>query len=642
MNSKNHFILGTAGHVDHGKTALIKALTGIDCDTHPEEKLRGITINLGFSHLDFENDTSIGIVDVPGHKDFINTMISGACGIDFALLVIAADASVMPQTVEHLHIMQMLGIQDGCVVINKIDLVDNETLMFAEEDISELIKNTFLINYPIFKVSSVNGQGINELKDFLSKLKFEKQKRSRDNVFRMFIDRIFSVAGFGTVVTGSVLSGSLKAEDKVFLLPVQKELRARRLERHGKEVNQITAGNRAAINLTGLKKEEFKKGMVLCDRLLNPSQMIDVKLEIIRADKKMSQWSHVLFLSGTYESHARVHLIDTDNLKCGERAIAQIHLDDPVIAQIGDRFIIRNSSNDITLGGGEIIDPYPLHHRRRTEKLIDQLRKISTGKIQELITAEIRKHHSPVNLSCIMNNLNLTEADLSHFSVEQLPEDISYFSSDKETYFILTEQLVRLKNRIIKALENYHKQNPLDEEGKSFEELMGIFGVTRNPASEGVMKCLLKEMSNQNLVKQFGATWKLRSHNVVLSEEDKKQIKFVEDFHKKHQMNTPLMSELIPQANKFGISNTKLEQVLRLLVKKKVLYNIDGNYIYKSVLDNCRRRLVEHLKNKTEGITVAQFRDLIGGNRKICLLLLTQFDREGTTYREGDFRFLKR
>lgn len=642
MSEKNYFILGTAGHVDHGKTALIKTLTGIDCDTHPEEKLRGITINLGFAHLDFPNGTCIGIVDVPGHRDFINTMISGACGIDFSILIVAADSGVMPQTIEHLHIMQMLGIQNGCIVITKIDLADEEILMLAEEDISELVKNTFLSKYPIFKVSSATGQGIDELKKFLSNLRFEKQKRCSDNVFRMFIDRTFSVAGFGTVVTGSVLSGSLKADDKVFLLPAQKELRARRLERHGKEVNEIIAGNRAAINLTGLKKEDFKKGMVLCDRIINPTQMLDVKMEIIRAGKKTSQWSHVLFLSGTYESHARVHLIDTDNLKCGEKAIVQIHLDASLVAQIGDKFIIRSSSNDITLGGGEIIDPYPLHHRKRTEKLIEQLRNISSGDVQEHVAAVIRKYNSPVTLECIANNLNLSKNDLSHFSGELLPEDISYFNSDGTACFILSDQLARLKNRIIRVLENYHKQNPLDEEGKSFEELMGIFGVTRNPASEGIMQCLLNEMARHKMLKSSGSTWKLFSHNIDLTEEDKKQIKFVEDFHKKHQMNTPLMSELIPLANKVGVSNTKLDQILLLLVKRKVLYNIDGNFIHTNVIDNCRRTLIEHLGCSNEGFTVAQFRDQIRGNRKISLLLLAQFDREGITYRSDDRRFLQK
>jgi len=638
--------MGTAGHVDHGKTALIKALTGIDCDTHPEEQLRGITINLGFAHIDFPNGISIGIVDVPGHRDFINTMISGACGIDFVLLVIAADSGVMPQTVEHLHIMQMLGIKSGIIALTKTDLADEEMLMIAEEDIKELVHDTFLDGCPIFKVSSKNGEGIDELKAFLSQIDLASFDRDKKDFFRMFIDRIFSVAGFGTIVTGSVMSGSLRINDKVFLLPAEKELRIRRLEKHGKEVQEVAAGNRAAINLIGLKKEEFNRGMVLCDRVISSTNLLDTKIKIILSGKKFDLWSQVIFLSGTFESQARIHLIDADNLKCGESALAQIHLNQAFIGQIGDKFIIRNSSGDKTIGGGEIIDPYPLHHKRRTEKIITQLKNISDGGLYQHVGAEVRKTNSPVTLECIANNLNLSEKDIAGFSPELLPSDVIHFESEGSTYLILSVQLAKLKSRIIKILENYHKHNPLDEEGRTFEELMGIFGVNRNSAADGIMKCLLQEMVERKILRKVNATWCMYSHLVSLTEVDKKQIKFVESFHKNCGMNVPLMSELIPAALKKGISETRLNQVLVLLSKRERLYSIDGNYIFKNIVDDCRKILLESLINLNSGngdsigITVAQFRDLVNGNRKICLLLLAQFDREGITRREDDLRFL--
>ena len=638
--------MGTAGHVDHGKTALIKALTGIDCDTHPEEQLRGITINLGFAHIDFPNGISIGIVDVPGHRDFINTMISGACGIDFVLLVIAADSGVMPQTVEHLHIMQMLGIKSGIIALTKTDLADEEMLMIAEEDIKELVHDTFLDGCPIFKVSSKNGEGIDELKAFLSQIDLASFDRDKKDFFRMFIDRIFSVAGFGTIVTGSVMSGSLRINDKVFLLPAEKELRIRRLEKHGKEVQEVAAGNRAAINLIGLKKEEFNRGMVLCDRVISSTNLLDTKIKIILSGKKFDLWSQVIFLSGTFESQARVHLIDADNLKCGESALAQIHLNQAFIGQIGDKFIIRNSSGDKTIGGGEIIDPYPLHHKRRTDKIITQLKNISDGGLYQHVGAEVRKTNSPVTLECIANNLNLSEKDIAGFSPELLPSDVIHFESEGSTYLILSVQLAKLKSRIIKILENYHKHNPLDEEGRTFEELMGIFGVNRNSAADGIMKCLLQEMVERKILRKVNATWCMYSHLVSLTEEDKKQIKFVESFHKNCGMNVPLMSELIPAALKKGISETRLNQILVLLSKRERLYSIDGNYIFKNIVDDCRKILLESLINlnsgngDSSGITVAQFRDLVNGNRKICLLLLAQFDREGITRREDDLRFL--
>lgn len=638
--TNNHFIVGTAGHVDHGKTTLIKTLTGIDCDTHPEEKMRGITINLGFAHLDFPNGISIGIVDVPGHKDFINTMIAGACGIDFVILVVAADSGVMPQTVEHLHIMQMLGINSGIVIITKTDLIDEEMMMIVEEDIKNLIQGTFLQHSPVFKVSSKTGEGITEFKNYLSRLTLINTNKNRDDLFRMFIDRIFSVAGFGTVVTGSVFSGSLNTNEKVYLLPGEKELRIRRIERHGEEVKEVFAGDRAALNLSGIKKEEFKRGMVLCNKTVSPTQMMDAKIKIILSGKKFNLWSQVMFLSGTFESQARVHLIDSENLKCGETAFAQIHLDQQFITQVGDKFIIRNSSGDKTLGGGEIIDPYPLHHKRRTDKLVIQLKNISEGGLTELIAAEVRKSHLPVTLDCITNILNISAKDFSGLSLSSLPDDIVFFESEGNVYLMLSDQLNKLKNRIIKNLENYHRLNPLDEEGRTFEELIGIFGVNRNSAAEGIMKCLLKEMERIKILKLVYTSWCLYSHKVTLTDEDKKQIKFVETFHKNTGMNTPLISELFPRAFKAGISENKIKQVLQLLTKQKILYNIDANYIHKNIVNKSRETLINFLKETINGITVAQFRDLINGNRKICLLLLAQFDREGITHRDGDFRFL--
>ena len=457
----------------------------------------------------------------------------------------------------------------------------------------------------------------------------------------MFIDRIFSVSGFGTVVTGSVLRGRLKVEDKIYLLPGEKELRVKRLEKHGKEVQEVFAGNRAALNLSGLKKEEFRRGMVLCDRIINPTQMIDARIKIISNSKKINLWSNVIFLSGTYESQARVHLIDADNLKCGESALAQIHLDQLFIAQAGDKFIIRNSSGDMTLGGGEIIDPHPLHHRRRTEKLVSQLKSISGGRLTEVIAAEVRKNRLPVTLECIVLNLNIPLSEITDFFAGTLPDDITYYNSQEDdTVYLMSSDLVnRVKQRIIKSIENYHKRNPLDEEGKTFEELMGVFGVNRNPSVEGFMKCLLDNMIKDDMLKKSADTWIVKTHTVKLTDEDKKHIKFVEVFHKNYAMNTPLMSELIPKAYKFGITEEKLNQIILYLVRQGRLYNIDNNYLCKDIVDNCRKILLEFLIDDN-GITVAQFRDLVKGNRKICLLLLAQYDREGIIFRDGDLRFL--
>jgi selenocysteine-specific elongation factor len=286
-----HLILGTAGHVDHGKTALVKALTGIDCDTHKEEKRRGITINLGFAHLTLASGDTVGIVDVPGHRDFVHTMVAGACGIDCVLMVIAADSGVMPQTREHLAICDILGIRAGIIAVTRVDLVDETALAGVREEISRFKKGTFLENSPVVDVSPVTGRGIETCKAVIAETLMHVPDRRTGTVFRMFIDRIFSVSGFGTVVTGSVKSGKVSIGQTAYLLPPHKELRVRRIERYGAEVAEVTAGDRASLNLVGLSKEEFERGMLVSDRPLATTTLLDVRLHLFDHTKPLGRWS---------------------------------------------------------------------------------------------------------------------------------------------------------------------------------------------------------------------------------------------------------------------------------------------------------------------------------------------------------------
>ncbi len=399
-----HLIMGTAGHVDHGKTALIKALTGIDCDTHKEEKERGITINLGFAHLELSRDLSIGIVDVPGHKDFVKTMVAGAYGIDFVLLVIAADSGIMPQTKEHFNIIKMLGINHGIVAINKADLVDEEMLELAKLEIMEFMEGSPLEHAPVVAVSSFTGLGIDILKVEITRIAETIPERSRSSIFRTYIDRIFNVRGIGIVATGSVLEGEISTGSELFLLPGNRgRLRVKGIERHGKAVEKVTAGNRAALNLTGLKYEDFERGMLLSDKNLAETQMVDARIELFEGNYCVGTWSHHIFHTGTFTSKARIHLITKDEITGGEYAVAQIHLEKPAILLSADRFILRNTSGDMTIGGGMILDPQPLHHRRRTEKLkaslvlLDKARS-SKDDLTGLIIFEIQKAPAHLNI----------------------------------------------------------------------------------------------------------------------------------------------------------------------------------------------------------------------------------------------------
>ncbi len=633
-----HLIMGTAGHIDHGKTTLIEQLTGFNCDTHKEEQLRGITIHLGFSHLDLPGGNSLGIVDVPGHADFVNTMVSGSSGIDFVLLVIAADSGVMPQTREHLQIIQTLGITHGIIALTKTDLVDNELLEFAEIDIRELVEDTNLEDAPIVKVSARTGDGIPDLIQAIDEMSEIVTERGRGEIFRMFVDRIFNIAGHGTVVTGSVISGELNRSANTYLLPVGEKLRARRLERHGKEVQNISTGDRASINLVGLDIDQYKRGMMVSDRILPSTTMIDARLKLYKHARHLGLWSQVIFLLGTYTGQARIHLIDKDRLDGGEEAIVQIHLDSPAVIMHGDRFVIRNTSSDLTLGGGEVIDAHPLHHRRRPEDLVQKLHEVAQGGLPELIATEVRKRIAPITGGELADLLNCAEREIEKAVAGEMPEDIVVHTTKTSVYLLRRSRYDKLRLKILRYLNTYHKRNPLDEGGRPFEELMGIFGVHRDSTTEAVMQLILEQLDVEKAIKRVGHTWALFDHNVKLTPRDVEQIDFIDKYLLDSQMHTPLWSELIPDALNKGISELKLKQILQLLVFKNKAYNLDGNFIHADIVDNSRRTLLQYLTEHEEGASVATFRDLIDGNRKICLLLINKFDREGITVRKGDYR----
>jgi selenocysteine-specific elongation factor len=637
----NHVIMGTAGHVDHGKTALIRALTGIECDTHKEEKSRGITINLGFAHLGLSSGGSIGIVDVPGHKDFVHTMVGGASGIDVALLVVAADSGVMPQTREHLQIMDMLGIKRGIVALTKTDLVEADICEMAVEEVSDLLVGTFLEDSPIVRVSSVTGRGLEELRDCIEQVASMVTDRPRGEVLRMFVDRIFTVSGFGTVVTGTVSSGSLKTGGTAFVLPGNgKELRVRRLERHGEEVQEVVAGDRASMNLVGLELSDFQRGMIVSDRILRATDMLDVKLQLFRHSRGFKLWSHALFHLGTFEGPARIHLIDRDRIAGGDNTIAQAHLERPVVAQHGDRFVVRSSSGDITLGGGEIIDASPLHHRKRPDKLVKELAKVAEGELAELIVSETRKRFTAVNHTDIADALNVSPSEVLQVVSGGVPDDLVSYSSGGDAILIVKDQHDALQAQVAKKIAAFHRRHPLEERGRTVEELAGLLGIERGSSGEKLLQCMLANMLGLGLLKRIGNTWALKEHTADISPDMAQKISFVETFLKNCQMRTPLMSELKTKAGQQRIDEQALNEILRHLVSNGKAYFVDGEYLHASVVDQCRNSLVEALAGRDKGMTVAEFRDLVSGNRKICLLLLAIYDGEGVTERQGDLRLL--
>ncbi|MDJ0763492.1 MAG: selenocysteine-specific translation elongation factor [Myxococcota bacterium] len=634
------FILGTAGHVDHGKTALVRALTGIECDTHREEKTRGITINLGFAHLDLNDQVSLGIVDVPGHRDFIHTMVSGASGIDLALLVVAADSGVMPQTQEHLEIMQALGIRAGLVAVTKVDLVDDDIAELACEEIEALLEGTFLEGCPIMRVSAVTGEGMEALKNALDDTARGLEERPLGHVFRLYPDRIFSVSGFGSVVTGSVLGGAIQSGDTVYLLPTQKKLRVRRIERHGTETDQVLAGDRASMNLVGLNREDFSRGMAIADRMLSHTDRVDAKLRLFAHSRDFGTWTQVVFHLATYEKQAKVHLIHPDKLKGGEEGLVQIHLTEPCVLQFGDRFVIRSTSSDITLGGGEIIDPAPLHHRRRTAKVVDLMSKISAGKLPEIIAVEIKKHRAPLSADEIAAALNISRSDVSDMVAEGLPDHLVSYTQDNRLFLDLRDVRDQLTDKIVALLTSHHKQNPLDEKGRTTEEMMGMFGIKRGSSAETVFRLMLSELEKAQSIRSLDHTWVLTGHRVTLTPDQKKNIAMVEASLASAGMAVLSMTVLKEQIGAKGIGESELKQILRYLVATHRAHTVEGEYLHATHVDRARQALLKSLKKKPDGLSVGQFRDLLGGSRRLAMLLFQLFETQGIIGRVNDIRVL--
>lgn len=632
--------MGTAGHIDHGKTALVKALTGTDCDTHKEEKRRGITINLGFAHLALDSGETVGIIDVPGHRDFVHTMVSGASGIDFALLVIAADAGVMPQTREHVRIMEILGIKKGIIAINKIDLIDPSAIMGVHDRIRAFTQGTFLGSCPIVNVSSVTGEGVEDLKRTIARFAQEAPQRPGGGVFRMYIDRVFSVSGFGTVVTGSVTSGELRVDDIAYLLPGARELRVRRLERYGEPVNSVSAGDRASCNCAGMDREDFKRGMLISDRALKGSWLLDAALTLFSDGRDLGIWTHAVFLLGAFESQARVHVLDGNEAKAGGTTLVQIHLLDECIARAGDRFVVRSTSGDLTLGGGEIIDPAPLHHRRRPRELVENLSKMAEGGLPGRIAAEVRKNTSGLSAASLAEILNATEGEIADALQTWIADDIKIVSSPNSTFAIALRTWEIIRKKTLSNIRAFHKANPLLSQGRSLEDLIGVIGTVGKTGGDEFSGLFLEALVKEGVLKKAGSTFAVPGHSVSMSRDLRDTAQFVEQYFKNCGMQTPLIAELEKKSAANGIDQKKLKNVLGYLTDTGVLYWVEGSYLHAGQVDVCRKKLLSALKAKPEGLTVAEFRDVVTGNRKICLLLLALFEKEGIVRRLGDIRVL--
>jgi selenocysteine-specific elongation factor len=569
-----HLIIGTAGHIDHGKTSLIKLLTGVDCDTHKEEKTRGITINLGFSHLELPSGENVGIIDVPGHKDFINNMIGGACGIDMVLLVIAADSGIMPQTIEHINIIRSLGIKYGVVALTKIDLVDDELIEIASDEISEYLNKTELKNMPIVGISTVTGKGKDELLTAIDRTIKKIEEKDKGNLFRMYIDRIFTVKGHGSVVTGSVTGGSAATGNEVFLLPgIKQKLKIRSIERHGIAVNNVERGDRAAINLTGLKNEDFERGMLISNKELDSMSMVDAYINLFESVPSLNLWSNVIVLSGTYETTARIHLLNKDNLTEGDDAIVQLHLNKPGIFINRDKIIIRNSSDDITLGGGYIIDSSPLHHRKRTPQLIQSLTELCVNILTDDSFAEniklvLNKEFRPFGIEEICQLLHVNEDEVISTINQSQNQFIVY--KTEESYILISNNFEEsYKIKIVKFLKDQHSNNPIFAEGLETGEIAGKLGLSKSKIGKLYLELLLEKLKTENTLGNYKKTWIINGHKPVIDKKTESEIQWLEEQIASCKDEKPVLSEIEETAVQNGINKAKFIQI-----KKEILTDI--------------------------------------------------------------------
>jgi selenocysteine-specific elongation factor len=634
-----HLIIGTAGHVDHGKTALIKAMTNIDCDTHKEEKERGITINLGFSHLNLPSGESLGIIDVPGHKDFIKTMVAGAFGIDIVMLVVAADSGIMPQTREHLQIIEMLGIENGLVVLTKIDMVDEEMRELAELEITEFLEGTKLEDAPIIPVSSISGEGIDALVSELTNIIPKVKEKKKADHFRMFIDRIFNVKGIGFVVTGSVLEGKIEVGKDLYLLPGKnKKIKIRNIERHGEAVNSVDTGDRAAINLAGLKLEDYQRGMILSNKQLPDTSMIDSTFTLFSDNFQIGLWSKVIFYCGTFECAARMHLLDKDKLEPGETAIVQIHMEKPAVLLNKDKFIIRNSSNTMTMGGGDIIDVQPLHHKKRTPKLIEALQDLADATLHSdkrinLIKIEIRKLNKPVLVEEISKLLGISDEEVLHECKEDAKQPIKIISANGRKILVNHELHNNYQNQILEILKQYHQKNYILVEGMETKEFYGKLGFAGSESGKLYIDALMSLIAEEGLIKKSGITWTLTDHEVKIDPKTTHHLQWLEQAVLDVGLDKPVESELADLALGQKIKKDHLKMMLRFLGQEGKIKFHEGEFVHSSILDKCKKITLQDLKDKERGINEKEYRVLLNGTKKFSQMILGFLIAEELVYK---------
>jgi len=628
-----HVVVGTAGHIDHGKTSLVKALTGTDTDRLPEEKARGITIDLGFAFLE-EPGLTIEIVDVPGHERFVRNMLAGVGGIDLAMLVIAADEGVMPQTREHLAICSLLRIKAGLIALTKADLVEADWLELVRDDVAGAVRGTFLEGAPIVPVSSKTGQGLDDLRAALRTLAASVPPRGTDELPRLPIDRVFTVRGFGTVVTGTLTAGTLTTDDRVEIYPKRAEAKIRGLQAHGHPVASARAGQRTAINLQGLERAAIDRGDVVgLPGTLVPSVLVDGTLELLPdAPRAVKTRTRVRFHVGTSEIMARALLLDRPELEPGETAFARFRLEAPLVARPGDRFVVRSYSPVLTIGGGTLLDVDPPRFKRKGPALVAHLDLLRRGSPEVVLEEHIRHVGSGgVRLTTLAGRVPFGPERLRAV-LEGLQTAGRVISIDRD-WFIHPDSFGRLRGLVVDELTAFHRANPL-KPGMSREELRGRAG----GADERVFAFLLSSLGAESVVKTERDKVRLASHEVRLSPAQQRVVDVLEAEFSRAEAAPPSAEEALGRA---GVRGDEENELFQVLVQSGKLVRVkESLFFHAQALDSIQTKLVALLRERKE-IGPGDIKDLLGISRKYAIPLLEFFDQRRVTARVGERRILR-
>jgi selenocysteine-specific elongation factor len=644
-------IIGTAGHIDHGKTALVRALTGIDADRLPEEKRRGITIDIGFADLDL-GEVCIGFVDVPGHERFVKNMLAGAHGIDAVALVIAADESVMPQTREHFDICRLLDVQKGIVVITKSDLVDEDLLQLVRAEAQELVAGSFLEGAPVVAVSSRTGEGTEELKEALREVGSRVSERSSDYVARLPIDRAFTMRGFGAVVTGTLIAGEISEGDELELLPGERRtsslatapparpVRVRGVQVHGSAVTRAVAGQRTAINLGGVEASAIERGMVLAPiGRLRPTQIVDAKVKLLDdAPRALRSRQRVRVHIGAAEVLARVRVLETSGeIAAGATGFAQLRFESPIVGVPGDRFILRSYSPQRTIGGGTILNAFAAKHRAR-----------ELAYVRERLTALQKSDRAQqvAEFAAIAEPHGLRRADLAAHTGwrdEVIDEAAGRAIAsgaivDAEGLLVSSQGLEAFKRQVLEEIAAHHQREPLSR-GLAKETLRERRFATAPPE---IFRAVLNQLESAGHLVAAKDVVRAREHTRELSDSDARLRDQLEEIYREAALAAPTINEAFERARLAASQQQHGRKILQLLIDAGLLVRVSGEtFFYRAALDDLIKKLRDYASKQSDrAIDVAKFKDLAGVSRKYAIPLLEYLDRQHVTRREGDRRIV--